>query len=105
MPRGSGTRSDYWGTVSLTFLGAKGVPQPSDVTQLLIELRAGNQEAEAKLIPPVSAELRLSRSNGIRLGAIEFVASSVVAGRVTIGVSRRIERFAEACRTPLLASI
>jgi len=32
--------------------------EPGDVTQLLIELRAGDQDAEAKLIQLVYAELR-----------------------------------------------
>jgi len=34
------------------------VSQPGEVTQLLIDLRAGNRDAEAKLIPLVYTELR-----------------------------------------------
>jgi RNA polymerase sigma-70 factor, ECF subfamily len=40
--------------------------QPGDVTQLLIEVRAGNREAEAKLISLVYAELRLLAAHYLR---------------------------------------
>lgn len=40
--------------------------QPGDVTQLLIELRAGNPEAEAKLIALVYAELRRLAAHYLR---------------------------------------
>jgi RNA polymerase sigma-70 factor, ECF subfamily len=42
------------------------VSQPGEVTQLLIDLRAGNREAEAKLIPLVYAELRRLAAHYLR---------------------------------------
>jgi RNA polymerase sigma-70 factor (ECF subfamily) len=40
--------------------------EPGDVTQLLIELRAGDRDAEAKLIPLVYAELRRLAAHYLR---------------------------------------
>lgn len=42
------------------------VSQPGEVTQLLIELRAGKREAEEKLIPLVYAELRRLAAHYLR---------------------------------------
>src|ERR1700685_293934 len=42
------------------------ISEPGEVTQLLIDLRAGNQDAEAKLIPLVYAELRRLAAHYLR---------------------------------------
>jgi RNA polymerase sigma-70 factor, ECF subfamily len=42
------------------------VSKPGEVTQLLIELQAGNREAEAKLVSLVYAELRLLAAHYLR---------------------------------------
>jgi RNA polymerase sigma-70 factor (ECF subfamily) len=47
-------------------LGGTVVSQPGEVTQLLIDLRAGNRDAEAKLIPLVYAELRQLAAHYLR---------------------------------------
>ena len=52
--------------MSPTLGGGDVVSQPGEVTQLLIELRAGKREAEDKLIPLVYAELRRLAAHYLR---------------------------------------
>jgi hypothetical protein len=41
------------------------IAEPGEVTQLLLELRAGNRAAEEKLVPLVYAELRVYKLHNL----------------------------------------
>jgi RNA polymerase sigma-70 factor (ECF subfamily) len=66
----SGARAlipESWDTMSATLGGGlKVASHPGEVTQLLIELRAGNRDAEEKLISLVYAELRRLAAHYLR---------------------------------------